>query len=358
MIRTSRHTRIAARVGALLVALLLAAGLAPSAAAVAKAGPKAPVVPGLTLRQLAALKGVTIGAGATNPAYFSDPRFGQVLAKQFNSLSPENELKWSFIQPERGKFDFSKIDQLVRFAKQNRMAVKGHGLLSGGVNPEWVLQITDPADLRAALTNHIRTIMTRYRGTIDRWDVVTEVFSTFGGTGLDQNHFYKVLGPDYIAETFRIAHAANPKAKLFLNESLVEYYPAKQQELYALVADMVAKGVPITGVGLETHETQSAPAPGVMTDIVKSYRALGLDVAITEMDVHVLDSQLQADIYRSVLAEALAAGVRDISFWGFTDAHHYTWVPGAKPLLFDEQYNPKPAFFAARTALAECRCRR
>ncbi|KAB2341651.1 endo-1,4-beta-xylanase [Actinomadura rudentiformis] len=312
----------------------------------------------LTLRGQAARTGILIGSGAINPAYLDEPLFAKVLATQFNSLSPENELKWAFSEPQQGVFDFTKLDRLVAFAKQNRMAVKGHGLISNCCNPPWLEQIQDPAQLRAAMTTHFKTLMTRYAGKVDRWDVITEALSTFGGTGLEQNYFYRVLGPDYIAEAFRIAHAANPKAKLFLNEALVEYYPAKRQELYDLVAGLVRKGVPISGVGLETHLTFSPPEPGVITDIVKSYKALGLQVAITEMDVHLTplpdngEFGNQAEIYGKIVNEALDAGVRDISFWGFTDKHAYTWVPGAKPLVFDDKYRPKPAFFAIWAALA------
>jgi endo-1,4-beta-xylanase len=310
-----------------------------------------------SLREQAKKAGILIGSGAVNPNYLDDPQFARTLAQQFNSLSPENELKWSFVQPERGAFDFSKLDRLVAFAGKNKMTVKGHGLITPTCcNPEWLQQIEDPVVLRAEISKHFKAIMTRYAGKMDRWDVATEVFSTFGGTGLVDNHFLRVLGPDYLDEVFRIAHAASPKAKLFLNESLVEYYPAKRQELFALVSDMVARGVPIDGVGLETHITLAAPEPGVITEIVKSYKALGLDVAITEMDVHMNPEpnhdRDQGRIYGAVVAEALAAGVRDISFWGFTDKYHYTWLPGAQPLMFDENYVPKPAFFATWAALS------
>jgi endo-1,4-beta-xylanase len=310
----------------------------------------------LGLREQAAEAGILLGSGAINPDYLEDPRFAQILAEQFNSLSPENELKWSWVEPQQGTFDFTKLDRLVDFAEKHDIAVKGHGLISGSFIPPWLEQIKDPDELRAATTDHFRTIMTRYDGKMDRWDVATEVLSTMGGTGLDQNYYYQVLGPDYLAEVFRIARAADPDAKLFINESLVESYPEKRRELYDLVAGLVAKGVPIDGVGLETHLTLSPPEPGVITDIVNSYRALGLEVAITEMDVHLNPDANhdahQAEIYGSVVGEALAAGIRDISFWGFTDKHHYTWLPGAQPLMFDEDYNPKPAFFATWTALA------
>jgi endo-1,4-beta-xylanase len=145
------------------------------------------------------------------------------------------------------------------------------------------------------------------------------------------------------------------------HSSLVEYYPAKHQELYDLVADLVHRGVPINGLGLEMHVTHAPPAPGVITGIVNSYKALGLQVAITEMDVHLTpfadngEFLPQAEMYGSILEEALACGVRDISFWGFTDRHSYTWVPGAKPLMFDERCYPKPAFSATRAALQSLR---
>lgn len=304
-----------------------------------------------TLRQEAALQGITIGSGAINPDYLEEPQFAQVLADQFNSLSPENELKWQFNEPQQGVFDFSRLDKLVDFAQQHNMKVKGHGLISGCCNPPWLEQITDPVQLKAAMTTHFDAIMQRYAGKMDRWDVMTEPFSTFGGTGLEHNLFYNVLGPDYIADAFRIAHAADPHAKLFINESLVESYPAKRQELYDLVSSLVAQGVPISGVGLEMHETFAGPTPGVITDMVKAYKALGLEVAITELDVHTYDPVSQAQIYGDIVSEALKAGIKDINTWGFTDEHAYTWLPGAKPLMFDENFNPKPAYFAVHDAL-------
>ena len=299
-----------------------------------------------TLRQEAALQGITIGSGAINPDYLDEPQFAQVLADQFNSLSPENELKWQFNEPQQGVFDFSRLDKFVAFAQQHNMKVKGHGLISGCCNPPWLEQITDPTALKAAMTTHFDGLMQRYAGKMDRWDVVTEPFSTFGGTGLEHNFFYNVLGSDYIVDAFRIAHAADPHAKLFINESLVESYPAKAQELYDLVSGLVAQGVPISGVGLEMHETFVGPPPGVVTNMVKQYKALGLEVAITELDVHTYDPVSQAQIYGDIVSEALKAGIKDINTWGFTDEHAYTWLPGAKPLMFDENFNPKPAYFA------------
>ncbi|THY30208.1 glycoside hydrolase [Aureobasidium pullulans] len=305
-----------------------------------------------TLRQTAAQKDILIGSGAINPTYLNDAQFSTVLAQQFNSLSPENELKWNFFHPTQGYYNWTALDRLVDFAEANDMAVKGHGLISSCCNPDYLLNITDPTQFRAAMTEHFNAVMHRYHGKMDRWDVVTEALQTMGG-GLNNNTFTKVLGPGYIADAFRIARAADPTAKLFINENLVESYPGKRQELFNLVAGLVGDSVPIDGVALQMHITEIAPIPGVITNITNSYKALGLEVTIAEMDVHTLNKTLETEIYGNVIREALDAGITDISFWGFTDKHAYTWLAGAKPLMFDEQYNAKGAYYVTHAALTD-----
>ncbi|OJJ83731.1 endo-1,4-beta-xylanase [Aspergillus glaucus CBS 516.65] len=303
------------------------------------------------LREEADKKDILIGSGAINPTYLNDPQFAAVLAEQFDSLSPENEMKWSFLNPTKGHYNWDTLDRLVDFAEDNDMAVKGHGLISSCCNPDYLLNITDPTAFRAAMTAHFEAVMHRYDGKMGRWDVVTEALQTKGGGLNAKNDFYKVLGPGYIEDAFRIARAANPDTKLFINENLVESLPGKRQELFDLVSGLVADGVPIDGVALQMHITEVAPIPGVITDMVDSYKALGLETAIAEMDVHTLNATLQADIYGAVVGEALNAGITDISFWGFTDKHAYTWLPGAKPLMFDGNYTAKGALYTTHTAL-------
>ena len=302
------------------------------------------------LRKVAEKKDILIGSGAISPNYLNDSQFASVLAEQFNSLSPNNEMKWSFLHPTEEHYNWDTIDRLVGFAEANNMQVKGHGLISSCCNPGYLVNITEPTAFRAAMTAHFEAVMHRYHGRVDRWDVVTEALETQGG-GFQNNTFYEVLGRGYIADAFRIARRADPDAKLFINENLVEVLPEKRQELYDLVSGLVAQNVPIDGVALQMHITQVAPVPGVMTDMVDAYRALGLDVTIAEMDVQTLNTTLQTDIYNAVIREALDVGITDITFWGFTDKHRYTWVKGAKPLMFDEYYNPKGAFYATYAAL-------
>lgn len=314
-----------------------------------------------SLREEAAKAGLLIGSGSVKgmtstadgrpPNYLAEPQYANVLATQFNSLSPENDMKWQFVEPAEGVFDFEGLDRLAAFGAANDMKVKGHGLISSCCNPDYLTaKIDNPGLFRAAMVKHFNTIMKRYKGKMDRWDVVTEALETMGG-GLQQNDFYKALGPGYIADAFRIAHAADPKAKLFLNENMVEFLPGKRQELYDLVSGLVADGVPINGVALQMHETLQGPPPGVITEMTNFFHAKGLEVSVAELDVHMLDAVSQAQIYGDVVTEALNAGIKEISLWGFTDKHLYTWLPGAKPCIFDENYNPKPAYFAVRDAL-------
>ncbi|EXA28577.1 glycosyl hydrolase family 10 [Fusarium oxysporum f. sp. pisi HDV247] len=305
-----------------------------------------------SLREEATTNNLLLGSGAINPSYLNDPQFRAVLSKQFNSLSPENELKWTFVHPAKCQYDWHKLDRLVKFADANNMKVKGHGLLSPCCNPDYLLNITSPEALRAEITNHFEAIMHRYRGKMDRWDVVSEALKT-NGSGLAPNHFYDTLGPGWVEDAFRIARAADPDAKLFLNENLVEVQPKKRQELYDMVSALVHKGVPIDGIALQMHITLEPLVPGVIREMVESYRAIGLQVTIAEMDVHTYNATQQAEIYGDTVKEALDAGITDISFWGFTDKHLYTWLPGAKPLMFNETYYPKSAFYSTHSVLAD-----
>lgn len=137
-------------------------------------------------------------------------------------------MKWSFLNPAKGHYNWDTIDRLVSFAEDNGMVVKGHGLISSCCNPDYLLNVTDPTALLDAMTDHLEAVMHRYEGKLDHWDVVTESIKPMGG-GLNENEFYKVLGPDYIGEAFPIARAASPNATLFINENLVETNAGKRQ---------------------------------------------------------------------------------------------------------------------------------
>lgn len=306
-----------------------------------------------SLRDEAERKDILIGSGAINPAYLEDAQFAAVLSEQFNSLSPENELKWSFINPTKGFCNWTIIDRLVDFADEHDMVVKGHGLISSCCDPDFVLDITDFDMFRQTMVEHFEAIMHRYHGKVDRWDVVSEALLDMGGGFKNTTYYHMFGGSRYVGEAFRIAHSADPTARLFLNENLVETIPEKRQEFYDLVSGLVRDNVPLHGIALQMHITEIAPVPGTIKEMVDFFTNLGLETTIAELDVHTLNATLQTEIYGAVMEEALAAGITDISFWGFTDKHLYTWLPGAKPLMFDEEYNPKGAFYSTHKVLAE-----
>lgn len=311
-------------------------------------------------RALADAAHVALGT-AVSADHLDESAYRKTIVETYNSVTPENALKWDATEPERGTWTFKDADRIVAFAQAHHIAVKGHNLLwdqaSIDSTPDWVLNIDDPTRLRAVIADHITTVMHRYHGKVDRWDVVNEPLETIG-TALYDNHFRQVLGDGYIAEAFEIAHRANPTARLYLNEAAVEYQPKKAVALVALVRSLVDRGVPIDGVGLQAHLISGSIGPGVLRQIIHELEGTGVKVAITELDVPTTDAPdplaAQASTYDRVLAECFAESCREVTTWGLTD--RYTWLNdflGAQrtPLPFDRNYHPKPALGAIRAQL-------
>jgi endo-1,4-beta-xylanase len=213
------------------------------------------------------------------------------------------------------------------------------------------------------MREHLETITARYGGKIDRWIVVNEPLE-YGGTALYQNHFYRVLGPDYISEAFAVAKEAAPDAELWLNEIFTENNPAKAGALVDLAAGLVANRVPIDGVGLQGHLFAGDPDYALVQDTMQRIGNLGLKVAITELDAPVgaelpnrfeVQAQRMAGMVRACLA---VPACDSVTFWGLDDA--VSWLnqflaPNLDPLLFDASLKPKPVYFAVRDKLLEGR---
>jgi endo-1,4-beta-xylanase len=237
------------------------------------------------------------------------------------------------------------------------MRVKGHTLIWHGAVPSW-LGALPAAELRAAFERHIHDVAAHYRGRVHAWDVVNEAVAD-SGTSLRDTLFRQKLGDDYIADAFRLARAADPEALLFYNDYGGEGLNAKANYIYALVQDLLAKGVPIDGVGLQMHiSATSRPPAASIAENMRRLAALGLVVHISEMDVRINNAtgtdQARLDAQRAAYREVVGVCMMEprceaVTFWGFTDAH--TWLTGDRPLLFDAQYQPKPAFFGVLDAL-------
>ena len=212
------------RIGVLLIAIVF--GLLPGCGDddCSERGQPDCLAPGVdcTLREAAVQAGVLIGA-AFGDRGEDDPEYLPALRNDFNSVTAEGAMKWGATQPEYGVFDFGPADWIMDFAEANGLSVRGHTLIWEqsivDATPDYVTAITDPEELRALMADHIQTVVGRYRGRIDAWDVVNEPLVTLGSS-LYENVFYQLLGPGYIAEAFELAHAADPDATLFLERDL------------------------------------------------------------------------------------------------------------------------------------------
>jgi endo-1,4-beta-xylanase len=327
-----------------------------TAAYMARGGADAKPLPGTPLRELGKRRGIEVGTAVRSDALKRNRAYRQIVAAQFSTVTPENEMKWDFIEPSRGEFHFDAADEIVAKAREAGQKVRGHTLVWFAQLPDWVKDL-DPAQLRAATHEHIRRVMGRYKDDIGVWDAVNEPITDRGR--VRESVFERGLGPDFIADTFRTAHAADPDAKLYVNEIGAEGINAKSNRLYEVVRDLKARGVPIDGVGFQTHANLKG-LPADFVENMRRFKALGLDIAITEADVALklpasdADLRKQAEIYAQIVRSCLAVQCSSLTFWGFTDGR--SWISetqagmGAATLL-DEQLRPKPAFFAVQQAL-------
>ncbi|CAL9548966.1 Endo-1,4-beta-xylanase Z [Streptomyces sp. enrichment culture] len=299
-----------------------------------------------------------------------DREYRKVLARQFSSVSPENQMKWDYIHPERDRYDFGQADAIVEFAERNKQVVRGHTLLWHSQNPAWLEEGDfSKAELRAILREHITTVVGRYAGRIQQWDVANEIFDDQGNLRTQDNIWIRELGPGIVADAFRWAHKADPKAKLFFNDYNVEGVNAKSDAYYALVQDLLEEGVPVDGFSVQGHLSTRYGFPGDLEDNLRRFDALGLETAVTELDVRMdlpesgvpteAQEQKQADYYQRTLEACLAVdGCNSFTIWGFTDK--YSWVPvffegEGFANVMTEDYVRKPAFYALRDTLKEAR---
>jgi GH35 family endo-1,4-beta-xylanase len=312
-----------------------------------------------SLGALAAARGVTFGTAVNADVLAASATYRDRLGTEFGGVPPEDAMKWAVVEPERGRYDWARADAVVDFAVAHGQTVRGHTLVWHDSLPAWLTTGSFTADeLRAVLRAHIERTVTRYAGRVTAWDVVNEAFNADGT--LRRSMWLDKLGEGYIADAFRWARAADPNARLYLNDYDVEWIGPKSTAMLTLVRQLRAQGVPIDGVGVQTH-VQATTRLSQLTRALRRFAALGVDVAITELDARVplpadaaaLAAQAQA--YRSAVAACLAVErCRSITVWGFTDAH--SWIPAGFPgwgaaALLDAQYAAKPAYTAVHDTL-------
>lgn len=329
-----------------------------------------------TLRAQASRIGLRIGTALT-PYDLDNAGYAKIAADQFSAVTPGNEMKWQVVEPTQGTYDWSGGDRLVQFAEQNHQLVRGHVLLWHNQLPDWLTAgvangtISD-AQLLDLLHKHVTDEVTHFKGKIWQWDVANEFFTDSSPSQLNPNDFWiSHLGAGVIADAFRWAHEADPKALLFYNDYNIageDGTNAKSDAAYAFVKQLLAQGVPISGVGDQGHLDTQYGFPTQMADDLQRFADLGLKTAITEADVRTFvdgpTTQVPTDHLAtfaqpyefSQMLQACLAVQQCISFtaWGFGDAD--SWVPGwfkgeGYAGLYDVNLTPKPALAALQQDL-------
>jgi endo-1,4-beta-xylanase len=293
-----------------------------------------------TLGASAAEKGRYFGA-AVAANKLSDSVYTTILNREFNSVTPENEMKIDATEPNQNQFNYTNADRIVSHARSRGMQVRGHTLAWHSQQPGWMQSMSGTA-LRNAMTNHITQVMTHYRGQLVAWDVVNEAFADGSGGGRRDSNLQRT-GNDWIEVAFRTARAADPNVKLCYNDYNTDNWThAKTQAVYNMVRDFKSRGVPIDCVGLQSHFNSGSPYPSNYRTTLSSFAALGVDVQITELDIEG-SGTTQANTYRNVVNDCMAvARCNGITVWGIRDTD--SWRASGTPLLFDGSGNKKPAY--------------
>lgn len=305
----------------------------------------------------AAAAGTLAGAAQQSGRYFgsaisagrlSDTQYTTIANREFDMVTPENEMKLDATEPQQGVFNFTQGDRVYNWAVQNGKRVRGHTLAWHSQQPAWMERL-EGAPLRAAMINHIQQVMAHYKGKIYAWDVVNEAYSDSGGGRRDSN--LQRTGNDWIEVAFRTARAADPATKLCYNDYNTDNWTwAKTQGVYSMVRDFKARGVPIDCVGFQGHFNSGSAYNANYRTTLSSFAALGVDVQVTELDVAGASPTTYAAIVNDCLAVARCTG---ITTWGVRDSD--SWRASETPLLFDGSGNKKPAYTSVLDALNAAR---
>jgi endo-1,4-beta-xylanase len=338
-----------------------------------------------SLKAHAAARGLLTGAAVNTQLLRTDPKYREVLAQQYNIVVGENCMKFGPTQPKPDSYDFNDADSLVSFAEANNIKVRGHNFVWHEALPDWFAGTATKENAKKLLVDHIMTVGGRYKGKIHSWDVVNEAIWIPDGRpdGLrSSSPWFELIGPEYLDLAFRTARQADPDALLTYNDYGIENDSETEGKKRAAVLDLLkrmkASGTPIDALGVQAHlDAASANSFKSGTrELRDGARHLGLQVFITELDVK--DDGLNHDdsatrdrevaaVYRSFVGRMLEGEeVKAVLTWGVNDEH--SWLNGKRwkvkhpnrsqrPLPFDDQYLPNPAFFALRDSFDKAKRR-
>lgn len=328
-----------------------------------------------------------IGA-ALNPGHYreTDAPGAALVKANFNTITPENDMKWERIHPKPDTYNFEPADKFVEFGEKNGMFIVGHCLVWHSQTPRWVFEddkgqpLTRDA-LLARMREHIHTVVGRYKGRVHGWDVVNEALNEDGT--MRQSQWFKIIGEDFVAKAFEFAHEADPKAELYYNDYSLENEP-KRKGAVALVTKLLADGRTVTAIGTQHHDKLDWPSLQQVEDTIVAFKQTGVKVCVTELDVDVLpraQRQNSSDVSATAAAapnlnpytaglpeevqQALAVrygslfavflkhrdAITRVTFWGVTD--RTSWLNNFPvrgrtnhALLWDRENRAKPALDA------------
>jgi len=347
--------------------------LAASAlAASVRAGTTPP--PRDSLRQHAGAKGIVFGCAAVQRHLAQDEAYARLVAEQCHLILPANELKWDMLQPKPGEYDFAPADWMLRFAEDHGLLFRGHALLWEPSTPEWVRKAATRQNARQMLTDHIRTVVSHYKGRMHSWDVVNEILEPADGrSDMFRNSLWlDLLGAEWIEMAFHLAREADPNALLVYNENWLESdrdtSRVKRQRVRALLAEWKRRNVPVHALGLQAHLLTDDKLSPELPQFIERVADLGLKVLVTELDVRDRNApaalpprdRMVAGKYYEFLSAVLASpAVIAIITWGLSD--RYTWINchdgsrrsdglPSRPLPFDNDFEPAPAWQAMARA--------
>ncbi len=336
------------------------------------------------LRQLAAEKGLFYGTTISAKQITHDPAFTALVLQQASLVVPENDMKWRDINGGApGEDDYTRADTVAGFAVESGMALRGHNCLWYLRTPWWFFKLPDQHAKERALVEHIRTLVGRYRGIVHSWDVVNEPLAPNDG---NSDWLREALGPGYIDLAYRVARATDPGARLVVNEHDIELDAPEHESRRAALLDLLRRmqkaGTPVDAVGIQAHlDAVGGPpfSPAVLRRFLADIAGLGLTIQITELDVTdehapadiAIRDRLVADTYRRFLDAALdEPAVKMVVTWGLSDRH--SWIVRretnqvkwrkdglpSRPLPFDADLRPTPAYTAIAEAFAHAPWRR
>jgi endo-1,4-beta-xylanase len=327
-----------------------------------------------TLRATASARGLHFGAAIPWQELVDNPSYANIVHQQCGILVPEIELKWDNLRPTPEEFDFRKADRLHVFANSNGMLFRGHTLVWEQALPKWFASTVNAQNAKSVMMSHISTVVSHFAGKMHSWDVVNEAIQLEDGRpdGLKVTPWLRFLGPEYVSMAFHAAHSADPHAMLVYNETWLEPENSaaqrRRQAVLALLTQLKRNGVPVHALGIQSHLSAELQTTGPdFKRFLQAIENMGLAIVITEMDVR--DQRLPADIeerdrlvaahYLDYLSFMLQFKSLDtIVTWGLTD--RFTWLSTVhprpdglpvRPLPYDADLNPKPAWGAIRQAI-------